>query len=58
MMAKNMELDMAILEEPHFKRMHAMLLKDMHVKTCDELKMKLMKLMMEIKEKMGKCPLA
>jgi len=40
--AAHMQMQMATLEDPHFKKLHKMFMHDMHVKTCDELIAKLM----------------
>ena len=52
MHAKSMELGMATLDDPHFKKMHAMLLKDFGVKNCDQLLNKLKGIAMKLAKRL------
>merc|ERR1711990_828209 len=48
---------MAVLKSDSVKKMHKMLLKDLGVKNCEELKMKFMKVMMRMHKKAMNCPI-
>lgn len=58
MQAKNMELGMATLGDVHAKNLLKMLHSDMGVKNCEEMKVKLMGMMMKLKKEMKNCPIA
>lgn len=58
MQARNMELGWATLGDAHAKNLYAMFMKDMGVKNCEELKMKLMGMMMKVEREMRNCPIA
>jgi hypothetical protein len=56
--AEDQRLGMAVLQSKETQKLWHMFLKDMGVKTCEELQMKLMNMAMKLKEKAMKCPVA